>query len=231
MTTVVLLPGMDGSGTLFDDFIKALGARTKIIAYPPDQPLAYEALAAYVEARLPPDDDFIVLGESFSGPIAIRIAAQRSTRLRALVLVCTFAKMREKPGPAIFRWLLCRLPFWRMPARLGAPALLGDGDTAALRDKLLSAVSVVRPDVWRTRMHSILSVDVTTQLRSARVPILYLQANADRIVPARATAFVSEAQPSVEVVAIAGPHALLQTRAEACALALRSFADRHNIAL
>jgi hypothetical protein len=39
MTIVVLLPDMDGSGSLFDDFIAALGTRTITLAYPPDRPL------------------------------------------------------------------------------------------------------------------------------------------------------------------------------------------------
>jgi len=231
MTTVVMLPGMDGSGTLFDDFIKELGAKTLVIAYPPHRPLGYEALAALVEEQLPRDDDVIVLGESFSGPIAILLASKQLPNLRAVVLICTFAKMRDRPGPALLRWLICRLPFWRMPVRLGAPALLGSGDTPALREKLLNAVRVVRSDVWRTRMGAILSVDVTPQLRNVRVPMLYLQASEDRIVPPRAASMLKQAHANVEIKVIPGPHALLQTQSKACALALRSFARKHDIAL
>ena len=231
MTAVVLLPGMDGSGTLFDDFITALGARSIVIAYPPDQTLNYEALTEFVARRLPSDEDFIVLGESFSGPIAIQVAAKNPSGLRAIVLVCTFAKMRDKPGPRIIRWLICRLPFWRMPVRWGARALLGRGDTQALRDKLLRAVRAVRPEVWRTRMASILTVDVTQQLRETSLPVLYLQASDDRVVPKRASALIAQAQPRTRFAVIEGPHALLQTQPVACANAVLSFATEHSITL
>lgn len=231
MTTVVLLPGMDGSGILFDDFIVALGARTCVVAYPADRPLAYDALTEFVEERLPRDEDLILLGESFSGPVAMFLASRPLPRVRAVILVCTFAKMRDRPGPAFLRWLICRLPFWRMPVRLAAPALLGQAHSLLLRDKLLSAVRPVRAEVWRTRLAAILEVDATSHLQKVRVPILYLQAAQDRIVPARAAQIIQRAHANVEICVIDGPHALLQTRATHCALALRSFAERHGLAL
>jgi hypothetical protein len=41
MITLVLLPGMDGSGLLFADFISALGPefRTQVVTYPDDPSL------------------------------------------------------------------------------------------------------------------------------------------------------------------------------------------------
>ncbi len=47
--TLVLLPGMDGSGALFADFIAALGDAVApvVVSYPPDLPLDYAALAAF----------------------------------------------------------------------------------------------------------------------------------------------------------------------------------------
>ena len=42
--TLVLLPGMDGSGALFADFIAALGdgIAPLVLSYPPDRPLGYQ---------------------------------------------------------------------------------------------------------------------------------------------------------------------------------------------
>jgi pimeloyl-ACP methyl ester carboxylesterase len=52
-----------------------------------DQALRYDELLPLVLEHLPTDRPFVVLGESFSGPLAIRIAAVRPPCLRALVLV------------------------------------------------------------------------------------------------------------------------------------------------
>src|SRR5688572_6495247 len=122
MTIVVLLPGMDGSGSLFDDFIAALGTRTITIAYPPDRPLNYEQLERFVESSLP-GEPYILLGESFSGPIAIRLASRCLPNLQAVVLVCTFATLPGRRAPVWFRKFAALIPFWRVPVRFGAPAL------------------------------------------------------------------------------------------------------------
>ena len=68
MATIVLLPGMDGTGTQFAEFIAALprGMKTVVVSYAPDQALGYEELETIVRKRLP-SEPFLLLGESFSG--------------------------------------------------------------------------------------------------------------------------------------------------------------------
>lgn len=89
----VLLPGMDGIGR-FRGFKEALGGETDCLAlsYPPDVPLGYDALTTRAREALPRDTDYILVAESFSGPIAIRLAAERPPGLRALVLAASFCR-------------------------------------------------------------------------------------------------------------------------------------------
>jgi len=70
--TVVLLPGLDGSGDQFAPLIDALGSEvpTLTVRYP-NAPLDYEALQNIVATVLPRDRSYVILGESFSGPIAL----------------------------------------------------------------------------------------------------------------------------------------------------------------
>ena len=44
--TLVLLPGMDGTGTLFEPLLQALGQHwpVQVLHYPGDQPLGYPCL-------------------------------------------------------------------------------------------------------------------------------------------------------------------------------------------
>ena len=90
---VVLLPGMDGTGTLFQEFVSILALERPVIviAYPPDRPLSYTQLTSLVRAQLP-TSRFFMLGESFSGPIAIEISASESDRVPGLILVSSFAR-------------------------------------------------------------------------------------------------------------------------------------------
>jgi len=150
MTALVILPGLDGTGTLHDDFVRALGdtfERVEIVAYPPQAPLDYVTLEALVRARLPADRPFVLLGESFSGPIALAIAAHPpSPRLIGVVLTTTFATFTMSwltPFAALARYAPVRaFPFallsWWLLGRWAAPALnaaLMRGCTASRRSR------------------------------------------------------------------------------------------------
>src|ERR1700719_4469607 len=89
---LVLLPGLDGTGKLFTEFLKAIQNRvdTLVVAYPNDTPMNYDELETLVRAALPADRPFILLGESFSGPLAIRIAARQPAWLAGLILCGPF---------------------------------------------------------------------------------------------------------------------------------------------
>nr|WP_194151606.1 hypothetical protein [Pseudomonas caspiana] len=52
---LVLLPGMDGTGELFQPFVSALKHRcdTVVVTYPSDIPLSYEDLQAIARQALP----------------------------------------------------------------------------------------------------------------------------------------------------------------------------------
>src|SRR5262245_48931485 len=67
---------MDGTARLFERFVRAAPADVSAtsIALPPDRVLSYDELADLVRGALPPGE-LVLLGESFSGPLALRLAA------------------------------------------------------------------------------------------------------------------------------------------------------------
>jgi hypothetical protein len=89
-TAIVLLPGMDGTGELLGNLSDELSTHrpVQLIGYRVDRPLSYDQLIFYVRERVP-NDRFVILGESFSGPIAIEIAAT-DPRVVRLVLASLF---------------------------------------------------------------------------------------------------------------------------------------------
>ena len=124
--TLVLLPGLDGTGKLFADFLKALdlGVRTRVVPYPPDVPLGYDELEPLVRAALPAQGAFVLLGESFSGPLAIRIAARPPPGLTGLILCVTFAS-NPYPRLAWARRLAAFIPLKSVPRWIRAPLMWG----------------------------------------------------------------------------------------------------------
>lgn len=209
MATLVLLPGMDGTGDLFGAFVDAIRAKTRVVRYPASQPLGYGELETLVASELPADEPYVLLGESFSGPIALSIAAKDPPLLRGVVLCCSFAK---NPRPALgpLRGLVDWLPD-RPPLRALEWVLAGRFATPKLREALARALRKVSPGALRARMTAVMGVDVVPVLRFISVPILYLRAVEDRVVPPSASHLVLANVSRGKVVEIVAPHFLLQT--------------------
>jgi pimeloyl-ACP methyl ester carboxylesterase len=220
---------MDGTGTLFSDFISALprGTEARVISYPPDRPMGYAELEAHVFRQLP-SHPFILVGESFSGPIAIAVAAAAPPQLRGVVLVCSFAKA---PMPQLLGVPVSYLPLWRAPTRLAAAVLLGRYAKPSIRERLSGAMRKVSAQAWRSRLHAVLSVDVTGQLSAVKVPMLYLRASRDRVVRRSAWHLINRLLPSAQLSELEGPHFLLQAKPVESAARIAAFAKEVGLAL
>lgn len=224
MVTLVLLPGLDGTGLLFADFAASFGPDVKVIvvSYPPDTTLGYSELEPIARSFLPNDQPFFLLGESFSGPIAISIAASRPSGLLGLVLCCSFARS-PRPALAVFRPLLAVAPVAALPLALLSFLVLGRFSSPALRRSLAESLAQVSPSTLRARAHAALAVDVSASLPRVGVPVLYLRASEDRVVPESASQSIVALAPTTKVVEFPAPHFLLQVLPSQAAVAVREF--------
>jgi len=226
MTKLVLLPGLDGTGELFAPFVEALGGfAVQVITYPPDRAMSYAEHESFACDRLPTDEDFVILAESFSGPIGIALASARSRRLKGLILCGTFA---SNPLPVFgpLRRLVDAAPAFRLPPALMAPWLYAGRATPQLRRAHAQAMSRVLPTTLRARVSAILGVDYRAQLRRIELPMMYIRATADRLIPVSAGREIQELRPDCEFVEVNAPHFLLQTEPQACVAAVKSFVQR-----
>jgi pimeloyl-ACP methyl ester carboxylesterase len=196
-----------------------------IIAYPTDQALGYAALERLVRATLPPTRPFVLLGESFSGPIALAIAARPPANLIALILSTSFARY-----PA--RLVSPLAPFVRFGPVQSIPFawlswyLLGRWATPQIESLLKGALTTVAPTVLRSRVATALRVDVSSSLRAVSVPILYLRATHDRLLSPSAGKYILSVAPHCTIADVVGPHLLLQAAPRACAQVVGDFAAR-----
>lgn len=219
---LMLLPGMDGTGRLFAGLMARLpGAiEGRVIAYPPDLALDYEQLLARVRPLCPTSGDWYVLGESFSGPLALRLAAERPPGLRGVILAASFV------APPV-RWL----PPWLVrPGLLTigrglAGRVLGTGDgPRGLHAAFVAASASVAADVLACRARAILGVDLRPfAARLAAVPVLALVGQRDRVLGRGHVAAIAELLPQVLVRRFDAPHLLLQTRPAEAAAAISAF--------
>lgn len=220
---LVLLPGLDGTGALLAGFRCALATRirTSVVSYPRDPDVGYAGLEGVVRALLPRDEPFVLLAESFSGPIGISIAASRPAGLRGLILVSSFAR-NPRPLLAPLRPLVGLLPIRRVPIRLLAWPALGRFATPALRARLADVLSRMPPSVVRSRLRAVLEIDVTRLLPKIDVPVLHIRASEDRLVPRSASGAFS-AIPRLRFLEVEGPHFLLQACPSAAAAHVEAF--------
>jgi pimeloyl-[acyl-carrier protein] methyl ester esterase len=227
---LIILPGLDGTAKLHAAFCNALApdfTSVSVITYPPDQRLDYPALELLVRAQLPVDRPFVLLAESFSGPIAISIAARAPANLVGLVLTTSFA---SAPVPWISPFAAWSrfAPVRSLPMSLLSWVLLGRWSKPELRANLRSALRSVEPEVLRFRASAALRANVLALCRQILVPVLFVRASHDRLLAPHAGKQVAIAVPHCEQIVIDGPHLLLQAAPEAAALTVKKFALRLN---
>ena len=230
---LVVLPGLDGLALLsaaFADTMRAVFESVVSISYPPDRALGYGELEALVRNALPKDMPYVVLGQSFSGPIAMAIAADKSPGLAGLVLSTTFSQS-PMPWLSPFASLTRLAPVRPIPHALLSWLLLGRWATPQLDKALKESLLATKPSVLRFRGAAALRVNASPYLDAISVPMLYLRASNDRLFSRAVSARVLEEVPHAEVVDIPGPHLLLQASPLACAEAIAKFASGLNLQL
>ena len=230
---IVLLPGLDGTGVLFRPFLSQLPTQHLepiVVSYSPTECLGYDELLPVVTRNLPTDSPFVLLGESFSGPLALTAAAKSPPGLRAVVLCATFIQ-----NPTWLRWQqLARFvrPFaFRLyPKFSAAKALLGGYASPELRALVGEAIGAVRPEVLACRVRAVFNVNVRRDLAACPVPVLYLRGSRDLVVPSHNLREIQAALPAVQVTTLQAPHMVLQTQPAASASAIASFLEANGAA-
>jgi pimeloyl-ACP methyl ester carboxylesterase len=222
--TLVLLPGLNGTKDLFVSFQAAASTNFKIIVveYPDDPNLGYDALQEIAQQSLPVNEEFILVGESFSGPIAIAIAASNPPGLVGLVLCCTFA---QNPQPLLnsFHWLPPIAPLALIPNSVIAKVLLGRYAAQKVSLSIVAAVRKISPKLVSARLLAITQVNVSKLLSSVKVPVLYLRANHDLFIPKSVATRLQGLNQGLKIIDIDAPHFLLQTAPQEAALAIEDF--------
>jgi pimeloyl-ACP methyl ester carboxylesterase len=215
---------MDGTGILFQPFVRLLPDATDVtvVPYPEDKHLSYEQLAERVRGVLPLSTPYVIIAESYSGPVASLLAAHPVGNLQAVVYVSSFVAL---PCGRIGPWIAAVVPTALFRAR--APAwilrwLLMDSATPAeVVSAVRAAIGRVRREVLVRRLRDVLQADSSAALRQCNVRIVCLVSASDRLLGTRGLRGFLAARPDIEIAEIAGPHFLLQCAPESSLAVLR----------
>ena len=218
---IVLLPGLDGTGRLFrwlsDEY--AGPVPLQVVSYPADARLGYRELTEYVRALIG-SRNVIVLGESFSGPIAVEIAASMPNQVKGLILAATFVR---SPWPAWLVRTAAALNPGLAPRPLMYAILRGQNTDPSLNREIEQILAEMAPEVRSKRLREVADADVRELLAMVRCPILALHGTKDWLVPRTSVVRSVKSDPNATIALFEGPHMLLQTHAGAAARAIEAF--------
>jgi pimeloyl-ACP methyl ester carboxylesterase len=207
---------MEGSGFLFQPLISILPKNITpiVISYPSDESLSYQQLTGLIRKQLPEGTAYILLAESFSGPIAYQIALQRPENLKAVILVGSFLSKPDSIALNLFRFK----PFvWfikqPLPNIFIRTLLLGPKADPMLIDLFRKAMSQVTAEVLICRINEMLALPEHHE--SCNVPAVYLQATDDKLVGNGAVQAFKQALPKLKVFQIPASHFILQVNPQA----------------
>ena len=214
----VLLPGFDGSGGLFAPLLAQwdLPFKPRVVALPADVPRGYDELVAWLEPQLP-TEPFGLLAESFSGPLAIRVAARHPELVTHLVLAATFLRAPLHPWLAPVAFLARPSLFARPPPAIGIRTLLAGWDAPAdVVETIRGAMAVLPAEVASARARAALAADEAATFARITLPTLWITAMADRLLRPGHLEDLRAARPDAKVALIEGPHTILQRRPREC---------------
>ena len=222
--TLVLLPGLDGTEVFFQPLLTALPSwiRPVVVTYPTAGANGYADLLPLVEAATEHLEAFYVLGWSFSGPLALMLAAQEPKRTQGVILSASFIR----PPLPLLPWVRCAVgapvvTFLRLARRM--PALVPRRWPEQLKRDKAATLSRVPAAIIAARAQAIIAVDARATLRKCRSPVLYLAGSHDRVVPYRNAEMMAREMPTIRTVTIEGSHMAMYTNPMAAATAIARF--------
>jgi pimeloyl-[acyl-carrier protein] methyl ester esterase len=220
VTTVVLLPGLDGTGELFTPLVATAppGVNTIVVDYPTTE-TSIDSLER--RAREMITDNCIVVAESFSGPIGVRVASD--DRVQALILCNSFITSPMLPA---FRHLAIA-PLFALPIPAVALRffLLGRLADPTLVKTAQSALRRLSPGVVAQRIREVFQTDERRRMRDLPKPVLYLRGLGDNLVSERSWKELHAIRPNARIARIPGPHMLLQVSPAECWKAIIRFVE------
>ena len=225
---LVLLPGFDGTGRLFSPLRRQLlkDIDTIVLSYPNHRPMSYSELYHALKDELP-NTPYVLLGESFGGPLAMLLSKLAGANLKGIILCASFIR---NPHPLLTKLLRPILkpshfrketPNWYIKA-----FLLGSFSDETLAHNMKAATRELTPEIYYCRLKEIADIDVTKILENCEVPILYIRASQDRLVYKSSMRLIKSLGKNVTVQSIDAPHMLLQTQPGKSARYIQEFINR-----
>jgi pimeloyl-[acyl-carrier protein] methyl ester esterase len=206
-TTLILLPGLDGTEVFFAPLLNHLPASIEplVITYPTSGPNDYESLLPLVLDKIKHLESFVIMGLSFGGPLALMVASHCASQVRGVILCASFATS-PRPRLAWFRFALST-PVIALTRAIRRFRLLVPGyATNEFRRAKAMTWKRVNARELAARSRSALSVDVRPQLLKCSDRLMYMVCTQDEVISRASLNQILKIAPHTQVAEIEGPH-------------------------
>lgn len=223
---LVLLPGMDGTGFLYQPLLSQLplSVRSQVITYPVNKVQDYSELLEHIKAQLP-QTPFVLLAESFSGILAYKLSLDNSLPIDKMVLVASFL---SSPSPRLARFirllpisLLLAIP---IPNIIFRYFCLNSKTDIKLIRVLRGSITKVDNQVLSNRLRLLLALELPNEV--SVTPCLIINPTNDKLVTNRATRLVQNGFENSNIAEINGPHFLAQVKPQQVSKLVCDFLSR-----
>ncbi len=224
-TTLVLLPGLDGTDVFYRPLVAALdpSIATLTLTYP-DVTARYEDLLAYVRQSIAHLPECYVLASSFSGPLAVMLAMAEPGRVRGVILAATFARF-PRPELRPFRFAVAWPLVWLLRTMRRIPIWFSRERADPWRRAKAETWSRVSARTLTRRVRMLFEVDVRTSLRDCTQPVLCLAFRDDDVVPEWNAQELVDRLRAATLVTLPGNHLAIWSEAHAVAREVAAFLE------
>lgn len=203
--TLVLLPGLNGTNGLFKPLLdnRPDNVNVVLIEFPRQTHYSYEQLSLYVVEQINHlEGGFILLGESFSGPLSLLVAKAKPQNLQGVILVATFI---SAPTLEILRFLP-----WKYCFRILKFAGVCFRNSKSVMGMACQELQSVASEVLARRIDLIFNVDVRIELQGCHVPVAYFRGKKDMFVPKKNMQQIINIRNDIPIFEFNTDHFLLQ---------------------
>ncbi len=218
LPNLVLMPGFEGNGKLFAPLIPWLEPHFElsVIKYPDLN--SFQDYLDCAANQLPAEPGYSLLAESFSGPVAIALMAQRPGQVGPSVLSSTFAR---SPLAALTKMAN------HVPQQMFSIGTLSeycldvqaafDEDLSETQPLPLNITEQLDGVVLRHRIAVMSRIDVSALLPQIETSVLLLHGQRDRIVSDLEARAIEQNLPGVRRIDLDAAHLMLQVQPQQCA--------------
>ena len=145
-----------------------------------------------------------------------------------LILSASFVTCPHGYVPKWASHLVVPALFYPAPLLAKLKAVVGRYSTPEIQALISRGLATVSPAVIAARVREVITIDVSKELVACPVPILYIQATHDYVVPASNLVQIQELRPDLRVVRVEAPHMILQTQAARSAEIIEGFMNEQR---